>query len=191
MNLVRATVLVFVTGLVLAFSANQAQAQLKIGYINSSRILETFKEAIDVRTQLKDLNAQWEKEARDMQKEIQDLQEQLESQSLLLSEERKAQKQQEIQNQYLKYQQFVQEKWNQQGGEAVKKEVELIQPVYDKINVAIKKIGEEEGYQYIFDVVAGNILYASEDQTDLTETLLKELNKTLAVSEAAGTKTEE
>lgn len=169
--------------LLLAGGASHLSAQLKIGYINSNKVLETFKEALDVKKQLKELNAQWEEEARNMQKEIQELQEQLESQSLLLSEERKIQKQQEIQNLYLKYQQFLQEKWNPQGGAAVKKEVELIQPVYDKINVAIKKIGEAEGYQYIFDIVAGNILYAAEDQPDLTDRLLEELNKGLPADE--------
>jgi len=171
--------------LMLGAAVRPAAAQLKIGYINSSKILETYKEAIDVRKQLADLNSQWEKEARDMQKEMRDLQEQLESQSLLLSEERKTQKQQEIQGLYQKYQQYLQEKWNPQGGEAAKKEVEFIQPVYDKINAAIKKIGAAEGYQYIFDVVAGNILYASEDQPDLTEKLLDALNKELAAQTSA------
>lgn len=180
----RLSVFCIAAGLLVMFGgANRLSAQLKIGYVNSSKILEVYKESLDVKKQLKELNAQWEDEARNMQKEIQDLQEQLESQSLLLSEERKTQKQQEIQNLYLKYQQFLQEKWNPQGGEAVKKEVELIQPVYDKINAAIKKIGEAEGYQYIFDVVGGNILYVSEDQPDLTERLLEELNKGLPADE--------
>ncbi|RMF66678.1 MAG: OmpH family outer membrane protein [Calditrichaeota bacterium] len=166
---------------------NSAHAQLKIAYINSNKILESYKEAVDVRKQLQELDAQWQKEARDMQKEIQELQDQLESQSLLLSDERKKEKQQEIQNLYIKYNQFLQQKWNPQNGEAVKKEVELMQPVYDKINKAIKKIGADGGYNYIFDVVAGNILYASDDQPDLTQQLLDELNKGLpAQSNADG-----
>jgi len=164
--------------IVLAFATQPALAQLKIGYINSNKILEVFKDAIDVRKRVQDLNQAWEREAKDMEKQVKDLQEQLEAQSLLLSDERKAEKQQEIQTLYLKYQQFLNEKWGQQG-EAAKKEVEFIQPVYDKINKAIQKIGQEESYQYIFDVVAGNILYASEDQPDLTQKLLEELNKGL------------
>lgn len=167
--------------LVSALGASSSFAQLKIGYINSQKILETFKDAQDVRKQLSDLNAQWEKEARGMQKQVQTLQEELESQSLLLSEQRKQEKVQEIQTLGQKYQLFLNQKWGQQG-EGVKKEVELLQPVYEKINVAIKKIGKAEGYQYIFDVVAGNILYASDDQPDLTEKLLAELNKGLTTS---------
>jgi outer membrane protein len=172
---------------ILTFAGRPALAQLKIGYINSSKILEVYKEAIDVRKRLQDLNQTWERDAKDMEKQIKDMQEQLEAQSLLLSEERKAEKQQEIQALYIKYQQFLNEKWGQQG-EAVKKEVEFIQPVYDKINKTIQKIGADEGYSYIFDVVAGNILYASEDQPDLTEKLLEELNKGLpAATTNAGT----
>lgn len=155
-----------------------ALAQLKVGYINSQVILNNYKEAIDVQKQLQELNAQWEREAREMQKEIQELLDQLEAQSLLLSEERKREKQQEIQRLNQRYQQFLQEKWGPQG-EGVKKEVELLKPVYDKINAAIQKIGEAQGFNYIFDVVEGNILYASEDQPDLTQQLLDELNKGL------------
>jgi outer membrane protein len=177
---------VFVVALTLILARDPVYAQLKIGYVNSNKILETYKEALDVKKQLQELNAQWEREARNMQKDMQELLEQLESQSLLMSDERKQEKRQEIQNLQLKYQQFLQEKWGQ-GGEAMKNEAELIQPVYEKINTAIRRIGDAEGFNYIFDVVAGNILFASEDQPDLTQKLLEELNKGLpAQSDSKG-----
>jgi len=171
--------------LILGLGFSPAFAQLKVGYVNSQQVMEKFKDALDVRKQLAELNTQWEDEARDMQKQIQKLQEELESQSLLLSDQRKQEKVQQIQTLGQQYQLFLQTKWGQQG-EGVKKEVELLQPVYEKINAAIKKIGQAEGYQYIFDVVAGNILYASDDQPDLTEKLLVELNKELAASTTDG-----
>jgi len=171
--------------LILGLGFSPAFAQLKVGYVNSQQVMEKFKDALDVRKQLAEFNTQWESEARDMQKQIQKLQEELESQSLLLSDQRKQEKVQQIQTLGQQYQLFLQTKWGQQG-EGVKKEVELLQPVYEKINAAIKKIGQAEGYQYIFDVVAGNILYASDDQPDLTEKLLVELNKELAASTTDG-----
>jgi len=171
--------------LIFGLGFSPAFAQLKVGYVNSQQVMEKFKDALDVRKQLAEFNTQWEGEARDMQKQIQKLQEELESQSLLLSDQRKQEKVQQIQTLGQQYQLFLQTKWGQQG-EGVKKEVELLQPVYEKINAAIKKIGQAEGYQYIFDVVAGNILYASDDQPDLTEKLLTELNKELAASTTDG-----
>ena len=163
--------------------AGSASAQLKIGYIDSNRILGAYQEAKDVRARLQEIDQQWKNDAKDMEKEIKDLQEQLEAQSLLLSEGRKQEKAQEIQNKYLRYQQYLNEKFGPQG-EAVKKEVELLDPVIKKINSAIKKIGEAEGYSYIFDTVAANILYASEDQPDLTDKLLEELTTGLEVKAA-------
>lgn len=167
----------------LLMSAGSVSAQAKLAYINSDEVLEKYKEAIDVKKQLAELESQWRDEAQKKEKEIKELNEQLESQSLLLSQERKTAKQQDIQALYTKYQQFLQEKWDPQQGEAVKKQLELIQPVYDKINLAIKKIGETDGYAYIFDVVQGNILYASEKQVNLTEALVEVLNKNLKVEE--------
>ena len=78
----------------------------------------------------------------------------------------------------MKIQQFQNDKWGQTG-EAVRKNEEIMQPVIDKINAAIAKVGEEERYDYIFDTVAGNILYASPSQTDLTDLVLEELEKGL------------
>jgi Skp family chaperone for outer membrane proteins len=176
-------VLVVLTALSYALPA---AAQLKLGYIDSQKIIESYKEAQDAQKQLASLNEQWQQEAKNMQQDLQDKQDQLESQSLLLSEEKKNEKAQEIQNLYLRFQQFQQEKWGQQG-ELYVKQKEFMQPVLDKINAAIRRLGAEEKFDYIFDVVAGNILYVSEGQADLTQRVLEELNKTLAGATKAAT----
>lgn len=174
--------LIMALALVATFASVQpAAAQLKLGYIDSQKILESYKEAQDAQKQLASLNEQWQQEAKNMQQDLQDKQDQLESQSLLLSEEKKNEKAQEIQNLYVRFQQFQQDKWGQTG-ELYVKQKEFMQPVLDKINAGIRRIGAEEKYDYIFDVVAGNILYVSEGQPDLTQRVLDELNKGLAAS---------
>lgn len=164
----------------LVVSATFAQ-NAKLGYINSQKILTDFKDATDVQKKIDELNRQWEKEGLEMQKELEQLRQQFDSQSLLLSESKKSEKAQEIQNLYLKMQQYQQEKWAPGTGEIYKKQEELMKPVLEKINVVIKKIGDDEKYDYIFDTVAGNILYASEQQVDLTDKVLKELEKSISV----------
>ncbi|MDZ7262001.1 MAG: OmpH family outer membrane protein [candidate division KSB1 bacterium] len=180
---------VIVTCLVfLALSIAPVWAQkMKIGYINSQKILATYKEAQDAQKKLDEINSQWQEEARGMQKELQELQDQLEAQSLLLSEEKKAEKTQQLQEKYIKFQQFTQQKWDPQQGEILKKQDELMGPIIEKINKAIKKVGQEEEFDYIFDVIAANIVYASESQPDLTDKVLAELEKTAG---AATTKKE-
>ena len=167
--------LVAVIAVLLTASVSSAQ---KIGYINSQKVLASYKEAQDAQARFEKLNREWEEEAREMQRQFQEMGEQLESQKLLLSEERQAEKQQELQSLYMKIQQFQNDKWGQTG-EAVRKNEEVMQPVIDKINSAIAKVGEEERFDYIFDTVAGNILYASPSQTDLTDLVLEELEKGL------------
>jgi outer membrane protein len=167
------------TAMALMFSSS-ALAQ-KIGYVNSQKIVANYKEAQDVQERLNKINVTWEDEGKAMQKQFQDMGEQLESQSLLLSEERKKTKQQELQALYAKIQQYQTEKWGQ-GGEFFKKQEELMQPVFDKINQGIKKVAEELSFDYVFDTVAGNIVYASPKQTDLTDLVIKDLEKGLESS---------
>lgn len=185
MKTVQTWVGVFLAVVILA-GANSASAQLKLGYIDSQKILEKYKEAQDAQKQLQDLNKRWEDEAKGMQQELQTKLEELESQALLLSDERKKEKETELQNLNIRLQQFQQEKWGNQG-DVFTKRAELMQPVIDKINTTIKKIGTDEKFDYIFDVVNGNILHVSTSQPDLTEKVLEELNKTVAAKPASTT----
>ena len=161
-------------------------AQVKIGYVDSQKILESYKEAQDAQKQLAEVNKGWEDEARNMQRELQTKQDELESQSLLLSEEKRKEKEADLQNLYLRFQQFQQEKWGQQG-EAFKKQNELMKPIIEKVQVVIKKFGADEKYDYIFDTVAGNIVYAGTGQPDLTAKVIEELNKTVGGAAKAAT----
>ena len=120
--------------LMLAFVAPTFAQANRIAYINSQKILANFKDAIDAQKKIDELNKQWEKEGMEMQKELQDLQDRFESQSLLLSDSKRAEKEQEIQSLYLKIQQFQQEKWAPGNGMIYKKQEEFMAPVLEKIN---------------------------------------------------------
>jgi len=163
---------------VVLFGVNSASAQLKLGYIDSQKILEKYKEAQDAQKQLQDLNKRWEDEAKNMQQELQSKLEELESQASLLSDERKKEKETELQNLNIRLQQFQQKKWGNQG-DAFSMRKEIMQPVVDKIDTVIKKIGTDEKFDWIFNVVNGNILYAGTSQSDLTDKVLENLNKTM------------
>jgi len=84
---------------------------LKVGYVNSQKILLEYKEAQDAQKKFDEINAGWEAEAREMQTRIQELADEIDSQSLLLSEQRKQEKTQEAQNLVAQFQTFQQQKW--------------------------------------------------------------------------------
>ena len=150
-------------------------ADLKIGYIDSERIFRSYKGTADAQTKLDKEVADWEKKAEEMRTEVEDLQKELEAQSLLLSEEKKREKEQTLQAKYASYQQFVTSIWGPQG-EAVKKNEELTKPIIEKIDAILKNIGEEENYTFIFDAVGGGLVYAK-PTFDLTDRVIEELNK--------------
>jgi Skp family chaperone for outer membrane proteins len=169
--------MMFILALMLLISASSFGQKLKIGYVHSQKVLADYKEAQDAQKKLDEINRQWESEGMEMQQRLQQLREQYDAQSLLLSETKKKEKQQEIEGLFMQLQKFQRDKWDPQAGEILKKQAELIQPILDKINGVIKKIGDDEKFDYIFDTANGGILHAGADQPDLTDRVLEELNK--------------
>jgi outer membrane protein len=152
-----------------------AMAQTKIGYVDSEKILSSYPAALDAQKKLEAENTKWDQELRKLNDSFHALQGQLDQQSLLLSDAKKKEKQQELEAAAKKIQEFQEEKWGE-GGAFFKRRAEIMQPVIDKINQVIHRIGEEEDYDYILDAVAGNILHAK-DKYDITELVLEELQK--------------
>lgn len=165
----------FGIGLFLVCAIPAQSADLKIGYIDSERIFRSYQGTSDAQTKLDQEVAEWEKKAEEMKKEVEDLQQELEAQSLLLSEEKKREKEQTLQTKYAEYQQFVTSIWGPQG-EAVKRNEELTKPIIEKIDAILKTIGEEDNYTFIFDAVGGGLVYAK-PTFDLTDRVIEELNK--------------
>jgi Skp family chaperone for outer membrane proteins len=154
----------------------QAQAQMKIGYINSDRILSEFEEAKDAQTKLDSEARKLQEQYQGMLVKLDSLQREYEKQKMMMSEARRKTKEQEITTLQESIQKFQVEKLGPEG-EIYKKQNELVAPIIEKIKRVIEKIGKTEKYDYIFDTVAGNILYA-EPAHDLTDKVLYELKRT-------------
>jgi Skp family chaperone for outer membrane proteins len=165
----------FVVLLFVLIGWTNGQAQSKIRYINSQRILAEYPEAKEIQKRLDEIRAGYEGEYNNMLKKYEDLVKEIENQSLLLSPEKKAEKEKEAQDLAIQIEQFRYQKLGPQG-ELYKKNMELTQPLYDKIDQIIQKIGEAEEYDFILDVVQGVVLY-SKPQYDITNRIIEELNK--------------
>ena len=72
-------------------------------------------------------------------------------------------------------QQYQNDKWGEQG-EAFRKQQELLKPIVDRVQAVIDRIAEEEDYDYIFDSVAGNMLFVK-PKFDITDDVVSELEK--------------
>lgn len=149
-----------------------ALAQMKIGFINSDQLKEQLPEIKAAQQQLELLQQQRTQEDEGRQAKLAQMEENFRKQEMLLSEASKAEKQAEYEAEGQKLMEFRQ---NTQE-EVMKKNFELHNPIFEKINTAIKFVAEEEGYDYVLDAgsAGGAVVYAN-DKYDLTDKLLKRL----------------
>jgi outer membrane protein len=174
--------LFFIFGLwILFLCGSLVHAQGKIGYIDSQRILQTFQEFIDAKNKLEEIRGQYENEYQTKLNEFEALQKDIESQSLLLSEEKKQEKTRLLQEKAFELDKYRYDKLGPEG-ELYKKNIELTQPIIDKVNKVIQQIGKDEEYDFIFDAGSGALVHAL-PKYDLTEKVLEQLNKGVTKTE--------
>ena len=146
---------------------------LKTGYIDSNEIMSKIEEVRQVQVELEKEQRRLQSEAQNLYMEMDSLYKVFESTQLLMSDMKKQEIQQQLTQKQQDLERFQMEKFGQ-GGELERLQIQLLKPVLDKIDKAIQKVGNEEGYDYIFDAVAGAIVFAL-DSHNVTEKVLDEL----------------
>jgi len=147
----------------------------KIGYIDSMKLRTDYKEFADAQAKFDQEVVKWQSEADSLKQELDSLQADFDKQSLLLSEEKRKEKERLIQQKKKGYASYINQFFGP-GGKMEKLNAELTKPILDKINIALEKIALENNYIMIFDSVNGNVAWAKKG-LDLTERVLEELNK--------------
>jgi len=151
-----------------------AQEQ-KIGYIDTGKIFAEFQETVEAEEVYAKEVAAWKQKKDEMETELAQMRESLQSQSLMLSEEKIAEKKLEFEQKLKEYEQYMEEIFGE-NGEAARRNRELTQPIVEKINGVIAVIAKEEGYTLILDAAQGNIVYGIKE-IDLTEAVLARLQE--------------
>ena len=154
-------------------STATAQANLKIGYIDSQAILDQDPSARAAQEQFEASLATYQAEVQQMGEDLQSLIEQYEQQQAMLSEEAKANREEEIRLKQAQYQQRISELEQQ----ASVRQAELVEPVMERITAVIEEIRAEGGYSMIFDVAAQGIISA-DPALDLTAEVIRRLQAT-------------
>jgi outer membrane protein len=149
--------------------------EVKIGYIDSIKIFGEYSETQEAEKTYKKEVEVWKAKATRMEQQIAKLQDEIKAQSLMLSEEKQKEKKLELDQQMQEYQQYMKDTFGDEGL-AAKRNKELTQPIIEKINKILEKLGQDEGYTLIFDAANANIVYADK-ALDLTDRVLEELNK--------------
>lgn len=157
------------------FSLNAEANETKIAYVD-------FKKAVSESDQGKEALSALEKMV-DAKKEIIDakgaeiktLDEELAKQASVLTQESLKKKQGEREKLIRDYQRMVKDSEN----ELQRKEIEYIQKISMELKELLLKIGKDEGYTAIFEVVEGGILYMPKE-FDITDSVIKSFNEATA-----------
>jgi outer membrane protein len=137
--------------------------EIKIAYVNVQEIFIAMPELSNIEKQLTDLNEKYSQELKSMQDEYQKKYSDYIAQQDSLTENIKLRRMQEIEDLRTRMENFV--PIAQQDMQ--KKQEELYKPVQEKIQGAIKAVGEEKGYTYIMDPQV--FLYTGDNAINATQ----------------------
>ena len=162
--------------LLVAFTAiPQVNAQgIKIGYVDDQRIVQEYK-AFQKAQQEWDLEQKaWEEEAQTKQIEIQELLDEYDKQKLILSDEKKKEKEATIRTKQEALDAYTRQVFGP-GGTAERKQQQLLVPLQDNVTKAIEAVAIEGNYDVIFTVTSSGLGYIKEIY-DITEKVLAQLD---------------
>lgn len=163
--------------IVLSFAALLSGAVLfaqspKIGYTNAEYILSLLPEAKQIESELKDYEAQLQKQMQTKYQELQVKLEDYQKNATSYNDVVRADKEAELQN----LQQSLQEFQVNAEQSMNKKRNTLLSPAVEKIGNAIQSVAEENNYDFIFSVGAPGLdilLYGKEDHDVSNQVLAK------------------
>lgn len=162
LNIKKLGVLVLCLG---AFAASQAQ-ELKIGCVNSERIMRDSAPAKSVTAKLESEFSKREKELRNMQTRLKSMSDKLEKDMPVLAESDRIKRQREVAD----YAQEFQNKSRRYREDLMQRRNEELAVVFDRINKVINNIAQAEKY----DLIVQDAIYSS-PKVDITEKVLRSL----------------
>jgi outer membrane protein len=154
-------------------AVGQAQS-IKIGFVKDERIKTEYDAWQRAQEDWELENKVWEEEATAMEQELQELQEEFEKQKLILSEEKRREKELVIQTKMESLDDFTRKIYGP-GGSAERKYEQLISPLLDDITRAIEAVAIEEDFDVVFTMQSG--LGYIKEQYDITDKVLQKLDE--------------
>jgi outer membrane protein len=123
---------------------------LKIGYVNSAKVLQEFPEAMEAQQKLDQMGKQWQGELETMDKSFQDKYQEFQKKEALLNEQEKRTQRDDLLQLQQKGVQFRQLKFGADGELAVMTD-SLLRPIKQKVMKVIESVAKEQKIQFMFD----------------------------------------
>ena len=162
---------ILVIALFLFSGSAVAQSNLKFGHINGQELLSLMPERDSAEAMLRaygnDLSEQIEELHVEYNTKVQNYMQRRNSLSEAIREARERELT-ELQQRIQEFEATAQQDYQRMQGE-------IMRPLIEKADTAIKKVAKQQGFLYIFDVSVGSVVYFSEASVDILPLVKKEL----------------
>ena len=155
---------------VIALAGQSAMAQsFKFGHINSDELIQTMPEYDSATVNLEKYRKELVNALELMSVELNTKNEAYQKESKNLSDIVKQTKEQELMDMNKRIQDFQTNAQTQLQN----KQTEVFQPIYARVDKAIKDVGKDNGFLYVFDTAKGALLYFDEAKSTNVMSLVK------------------
>jgi len=146
----------------------------KFGYVDTKYILSHVPEYQSAQAEVNKLSAQWQKEIESKYETITKLESALQAEKILLTEEMRRKRQEEIDSKKQEAKDMQKQKFGVDG-ELFRKREELVKPIQDQIYEAIQEVASTSALMVIFDKANhSNMLYTN-PKHDISDKVLKKM----------------
>lgn len=164
---------ILASGMALFLLAGVAFAQ-KFAFVDTDYILQNIPSYTAAQEELNKMSEDWETEIAAEYTKIEELYKTYQSERVLLTDEMKKTREEEIINKELEVKE-LQSKYFGPDGDLSTKRQELVKPIQDAIYKAVKELSAEGSYAVIFDTASGASILYSNPRYDLSDDVLKKL----------------
>lgn len=153
----------FLVGVFLLGGITLNAQELKFGHIDSRELLMSMPESDSAQAKIQKLGEDYQQQMEEMQVELNkkydDYLQNRESYTDLIRQTKEADIQ-EMQQRIGSFEQMAQQDLQQQ-------QQQLMAPILEKANNAVKQVAQENGFIYIFDIGSGNPVFWSEESVNI------------------------
>ncbi len=151
------------------------QAQ-RVACVDVVRILESLEDYKKAQAELEATAAGWKQQIDQMRDEMNGMINKYESERVLLSDEARVKREDQIMMKEKEMRDFQKAKFDPNGA-FFKKRQELIRPIQDRVYTAIEEFAEQKGFDFIFDKGGSAGLLFTNPRYDKTDDILKKLTE--------------
>lgn len=146
----------------------------RIATVDVNRILESIEEYQAAQSELDRLASKWRQEIAQEYDVIKGLYNRYQGEQVLLSDEARRQREEEIMNKEKAVRDLQKERFGPEG-ELFKRRQDLVRPIQDKVYAAIEEYAKERSFDFIFDKSGAVGMIFSNPEMDKTDDILKRL----------------